>query len=337
MDKIEEGFAILDVLEEQDHIVGSAKDTWKPLVETKEEWVQYYSDHSERQNLGGGFDSYSCCNFHYLRPVETIFNIQIDKESVRWITEEDIQWLKDKGYAKLENGKWRVNFSDRFNAITSGTVPRLGNSGRTVALAGRNIGLIPQDMLPFTQETKEDEYFDENEITQEMWDLADAFQKRFDIGFKFLNPNVKEQYDEWVLLSPFSIYICCGCPWVAGVQQKCFNTTNHCVTDLGIEDTDEKRYGDTYYRKQKDNTYKLYRRVAKDFVVYNLGYVYTLKSKSLTNNEEDMKFIQEEGDKNIYLDTGNGTKQMVVDMDTKDALEGKSGNGTLVWVPRIID
>lgn len=73
-----------------------------------------------------------------------------------------------------------------------------------------------------------------------------------------------------------------------------------------------------------------------------------IKLDYLGNNIKDMKFKQIRGDKNVYLvDDIKGTKIMIVDMPTLEALDGQIeevlelagyiDKGTLIWCERIIN
>ena len=154
--QIQESFVILDVIEPQDHLVGNASSNWEPLVADKSVWKDYV-DNLERQ-YNSWFDTYHCTNFAYAKPVAAIFNYQLDHPESRWITDDDIQWLHNNGY--IVNG--RVNFSEWYSGLTSGTKPDVGNSGRVVATAGREFGMIPEAMLPFTANTRKEEFFDKS-------------------------------------------------------------------------------------------------------------------------------------------------------------------------------
>ena len=290
-----------------------------------------YVDNLESQNLSG-FDNWSCVTYVVLKSVAAIFNYKIKNKI---FSDHKIQWLKDNGYVKQNaDGEWRVNFSERFNSVLSGTIPRQGNSGRNVANSVRHDGAIPQEMLDFTRFTTEDEFYNRDSITQEMIDLGLEFASMFDVSYEWYNPNDEEAANYYLQFSLGVWFIACGCPWVENIQQRCLLVANHSVG--GREQRiHEDVLGDTYARIQSDGSYKNIRRVAKDFKYHSFGLAMFVTE--LNNNDDDMIFIQEEGDKNIYLDTGDGTKQMIADMPTKEALEGKRGNGTLVWVDRIID
>lgn len=133
-----------------------------------------WKDFSSRAELQKRpFETWSCVTFSALDCLETIGNYRTVN---KLFSEEQVKWLKDKGYTDDDG---YLNFSDRFISIMSGT-SRNGNSLDTVAETIRSKGLIPEKMLPWGGDTV-DEYWDKNVITQAMLDLGKEFLTRFTI------------------------------------------------------------------------------------------------------------------------------------------------------------
>lgn len=107
------------------------------------------------------------------------------------LSKENKRWLEQNGYI-TENGK--VEFSDRFNAILSGTT-RNGNSLKAPIESIRKDGLIPKSMLPANSQMTWEDYHNQADITPQMIYLGKEFTKRFTINY------------ERVLASTFAEYL----------------------------------------------------------------------------------------------------------------------------------
>ncbi len=92
---------------------------------------------------------------------------------------ESKRWLEANGY--VQDG--RVDFSDRYIAINSGTT-RQGNSLKAPLEAIRANGLIPKPMLPAEKWMNFATYIDPTSITQQMRDLGAEFSRRFQINYE---------------------------------------------------------------------------------------------------------------------------------------------------------
>jgi len=136
-------------------------------------WIPYLPS-NEKQTKG--YRTSACTNFSSTSCIEIDFTYRLKNNL---ISPNNLKWLKDNGYFD-DNGN--INFSDRFDAVVSGTEPSWGNSLKTVAEAKRKYGLIPERMLPWAENV--DEYFDENNITPEMYAMGQEFLKRFPINYE---------------------------------------------------------------------------------------------------------------------------------------------------------
>ena len=142
----------------------------------------------ECQNIGD--EKMDCSTRGALNLLETKLNWLIRYKK---ISADNIKFLKDNGYIK--DGK--IELSDRFNAILSGTT-RQGNSLKAPLDTIRshsdpkdNIGVIPKSMFP--QVSIFENYYNPNNITDEMRKLGQEFLKRFTINYeKVLEVNMPE-------------------------------------------------------------------------------------------------------------------------------------------------
>lgn len=148
----------------------------KVVLNPSLDWTQY-APSTERQYLPG-FDTLSCTTFSALNDIEMISGLKIEKKFFR---EENIKWLNDNGYVD-ENGK--VNFSDRYIAILSGTT-MLGNNFVSVGDAIIKYGLIPEKDLPLSG-SNWNEYMDPKLITPAMLQKGQEFRKRFLPGYEWV-------------------------------------------------------------------------------------------------------------------------------------------------------
>lgn len=168
MNEISKG-VIQDVIKYDAWVAGASLSKIEYL-DKKTKWKDF-SSRSEIQRRP--FETWGCVTFSGLDCIETILNYKI---AYKLIPDEQVKWLKDKGYMDDDG---YLNFSDRFIHILSGT-GKQGNSFDTVAETFRNKGLIPERMLPWGGKNFE-EYADKNVITQAMLDLGKEFLTRFTI------------------------------------------------------------------------------------------------------------------------------------------------------------
>lgn len=140
------------------------------------DWTPYLPQGEEQ--FGVGFDSMSCTSFSYTNAVETYLNYLILGKK---LTTGTMKWLSDEGYIGPDG---KVNFSDRFLAIMSGTTQK-GNQLNKVAETARTVGLIPNSMLPFGGTTWQ-EFMNPDVITKEMTDKATEFLTHFKLSYEWV-------------------------------------------------------------------------------------------------------------------------------------------------------
>jgi hypothetical protein len=218
-------------------------------------------------------DTWGCVSFSALNVLEAKFNYFIKH---KLFSEENIQWLRDKGYLN-ENDE--MNCSDWFIVLMSGTRPYKGNFVRTVWETMRKTsGLIPQHMTPNGLNTV-DKYYDKSNITQEMKDLGKEFLERFKIFYEYVPTDDLEKLKEVFKYSALQVLIAL-CPKKNGIHQRCDRKIIHAVSLPRIkEDLDYLELFDQY---SLNGNY--IRKVSKDYLTYKWAvacYIKELNKKNI--------------------------------------------------------
>ena len=213
---------------EQDWIFGAISPTCIAEIPPLEREVCL--PQGEKQNIGS--EKMDCATRGPINILETKFTYLIKNKI---ISEKNIAWLHDKGYITLDG---KVEFSDRFVAINSGTTEQ-GNSLkapldaiRTHSDENKNCGLIPKFMFPQIDDF--DEYYDASKITDEMRKLGHDFLDRFSINYeKVLESQIPTMLKRDVLdLAGFA--------WpepIDGEYPRTDNIPNHCFMGLNLPST----------------------------------------------------------------------------------------------------
>jgi len=178
-------------------------------------WTPYLPKNEKQRQ---GFESMCCTNFSSTTAVEILMTRLIEENL---ISKDNLDWLKDNGYID-ETG--HINFSDRFDAIVSNTNPDYGNTLKAPAEAKHKYGLIPEKLLPWTD--NKTDYFNRAKITPEMFALGLEFLKHFQINYEFVYP---AQYSEALKVSPLA-GACFAWPNpINGIYPRSTNQINHAI------------------------------------------------------------------------------------------------------------
>lgn len=118
-----------------------------------------------------GFDSMSCVSFSALNSLEAQFAWLIKNKK---LSVAQMNFLSENGYLDADG---KVNFSDRFTAIMSGTM-RNGNYFTNVWDSIRRDGLLPERDFPMGGNNW-DEYHDKTKITEAMKAKAKKILEHF--------------------------------------------------------------------------------------------------------------------------------------------------------------
>lgn len=210
------------------------------------DWTPYLP--SGEDQFGIGWDSMSCASFSYTSTVETYLNFLIKEKR---ITAFNNKWLADNGYIGPDG---KVNFSDRFLAIMSGTTIS-GNSLNKVAETARTVGLIPQSMLLFGGNSW-GEFMNPEAITPDMIKKGKEFLQRFKLSYewfmwnndRFLDANEQKLLADSLRQLPVQV----GIPFPASHAielisckddlVRLFDTYQPYIKDKKIDNTDNGAY-----------------------------------------------------------------------------------------------
>lgn len=162
-----------------------------PEVMPSADWTNYVPT-GEKQYKYATFDTFSCTTFSFLNEIETWVNWH---KANNHFTQKQIETMNSLGF--FADGKF--NCSDRFTAITSGTMSN-GNYFQNVGDAVRNKGLLPESLLPFGGNSQV-EYLDKTLITPEMTAKALKILDILDISYEWTDvatiPNSLKQCPIW--------------------------------------------------------------------------------------------------------------------------------------------
>ncbi|MCK9371290.1 D-Ala-D-Ala carboxypeptidase family metallohydrolase [Candidatus Dojkabacteria bacterium] len=146
-----------------------------PDVMPSADWRDFLPS-GEKQYKYATFDTFSCTTFSFLNEIETWVNWH---KANNHFSQKQIETMNSLGY--FADGKF--NCSDRFTAITSGTMPN-GNYFQNVGDAVRKVGLLPEVLLPFGG-NNQTEYLDKTKITPAMYETAKKILDILEISYEW--------------------------------------------------------------------------------------------------------------------------------------------------------
>lgn len=286
---------IIEEPNDKDWKLGSAE-FGKEILVPGGDWAPYLPTHEKQRK---GYETMACTNFSSTSAIEIYFTYLIKNKK---ISVGNLNWLKENGYLDVQGF---VNFSDRFDALVSGTGPN-GNSLKAPAEAKRKYGLIPEGVLPWTSNYKD--YFDKNKITQEMFNLGLEFLKRFSINYEFVYSN---KFVKGLEFSPLA-GACYAWSWTKdGIYQRSDGRINHAICK--IKPPRIWHILDSYdpFIKKLANNYK--------FLHYAIRYIIR---ENVTEEQEDnsmsLKTIKFETDPRIFIVSPNDEKELLWIHDDDD-------------------
>lgn len=294
---------------EEDWLLGKA-DFGKQVLVPDGDWTPYWPSNEKQKN---GFESLCCTNFSSTSDIEIMMTRMLIKNE---ISKSNVEWLKENGYFDKND---RINFSDRFDAIISGTNPNSGNSLKSPAEAKRKMGLIPESMLPWID--NKNKYFDKNSVTQEMYKLGQEFLRRFQINYEKV---YRENFAEGLKYSPLAGALFA---WNGrderGVYYRVNEGINHAI--VIIRPPHLWKIGDSY-----DPFHKL---LDDDYIFLNYAYRYIITEHQVDehkpNNNKKMKTIKFKTDPRIFAVSNNNSKNImwIGGKDGWDTYKQFLGNG----------
>jgi len=204
---------ILAPIVETDYMFGKLGDT--EIRVSDGNWTQFLPANEKQRQ---GFESMCCTNFSSTSAVEILFTRLIE---LKLMSVGNLKWLNDNGYIDVGG---HINFSDRFDALVSGTSPDYGNTLKAPADAKHKYGLIPESVLPWTD--SEVDYFNKTKITPQMYVLGQEFLKRFTINYEMVYAS---DYATALRISPLAGACFAWNGINNGVYYRVENPTNHAI------------------------------------------------------------------------------------------------------------
>lgn len=194
MNDIPKESVIIDELDPRTWIAGAESGVpYKELLQAPD-WSPFMPTYENQ--IRDGFDAVSCVTYQGLSSLE----FQLERMRQRGLLRKEIlDFFIDNGYIDSNN---KINFSDRFSSIMSGTTWH-GNNMTNPMDSFRRDGVIPEKMLPYPDLTQFKDadgritrdyecfkfYSNPAVITQEMKDLGKKFLKFFDIRYEVVYYN----------------------------------------------------------------------------------------------------------------------------------------------------
>lgn len=233
------------------------------------DWTQFLPKNEKQRQ---GFESMCCTNFSSTSAIEILMTRLIE---LKLISVGNLKWLSDNGYL---DDTGHINFSDRFDALISGTKLNEGNTLKAPADAKHKYGLIPEKLLPWTD--NQVDYFNKSKITPTMYSLGKEFLTRFSINYEMV---YRKDFVEALKVSPLATAVYAWDGNNNGVYYKVNNNINHAVPIIKKPDT--WNIFDSYD--------PFIKKLANDFIFFDYGIRYIIRENTI--DEEDVK-------KNMQID-----------------------------------
>ena len=185
----------------------------------------------EKQKLNR-FDSYACVTESATSSCESQLIWQLNNTYFPIFVRK---WLEDNGYFD-ENGL--CNFSDRYIAKLSGTIPNRGNTPKKVWDAIRHYGLVPEKDWPVWEDMQQSEFY--AEVPQSVKDKGAEFLKYFDIQYEWMygagTPTEAHNlpFKKHFVQAPIQTITACCVPWSYGIIPACPSQPTHATLAVGI-------------------------------------------------------------------------------------------------------
>jgi len=272
-------YVIIEDIKPDDWLFGvSAIDN---IIKVKDgNWTPYLPN-NEKQHID--FETFGCTNWSSTTAVEILITRLI---VLGLISPENLEWLKNNGSGFSyfdDNGK--INCSDRFDALGSGTNPKWGNSLKAPAQFKHDFGLIPERMLPMVKDKIK--FWDKSDVTQEMWDLGKEFLTRFKINFEVV---YEKEFAEALKVSPLAIAVYGWNGVSNGIYIRTENKINHAVTM--IKPPEIWNIMDSYN--------PFIKRLANNFKFLGYAYRYIVTELNVEDNNMNNTIVDEELKDRLY-------------------------------------
>jgi len=241
-------------------------------------WKPYKLEHELQFNSVSLYDTQFCVTYSAIKVIGYLLNYYISKSK---ISQDNLNWLKEKGYIK--NGLF--NASERFNASLGGTDEN-GAYQFKIANSIYNYGLIPQDLFPLADNFKDN--INHKFITQAMYDLGKEFKKRFTVNYQWVD-SVKDQlpYSPVQVIVKFANY---------NKPEDILSPKgepNHAVCDIFSTET---------YNEVQDTYWQEFKRYNPSFTFSYLSYKLTINN----NNNMDIAEWLKDNDRKWVRNSNTG-------------------------------
>lgn len=218
----------------------------------------------------GRNDFMDCATRSPINIAETIFNYALQNNLLH---PDNVRWLRQIGYiVKDNNGKEKIEFSDRFIACKSGTTDG-GNSLKAPVEAVYKYGLIPKAMFKGNSDMYRSEYLNASFITSSMEDTGKEFKRRFPVQFYKI---YKHQFEKCLPTSPVDV---AGYAWLnpnnEGIYPNPNMTPNHAFMYFAIP---KYKIFDNYIDSHDGDWIK---RLAEDYLLLQYGYWMVFRQRKL--------------------------------------------------------
>lgn len=182
------------------------------------DWLSLNTSEDSEFQMNKNFDSYSCVTFGNLKAItallKKVYNVDED-------------------------------YSERFIAVLSNTVPGQGNSVRNVLEAIRKYGLVLEKDFPsITENMTEPEYFDRDNITEDILKKGREWLAKWEFNWETIYPS----NDNIRKALKYSPVVTIGYAWAQsdGIYYDYGKSANHCFVIEKIDDSGYKYVMDTY-------------------------------------------------------------------------------------------
>lgn len=241
------GGVIIEAPSPTDFIAGSTSPIVPEPLLINGDWRPYASQNERQQILlsdGSRIETNGCTNFtsvHHV--VGTRLNLLLANGILSTNYPAAYDFLCKNGYVGADG---KVDLSERYGYIKSGTNPNEGNSGSKVSQSFRNFGIVPGSVLPNDGCTSIQEYVTSSPQADA---LGQESLKYFDFSWQVIPP---DQTDKWMVTSPLMWFIPV-CPGYSedNPVKTCNDQIQHAVGKIAVSDPN-KHVLDSYAPFLKD-------------------------------------------------------------------------------------
>lgn len=222
-----------DVIVPEDYIFGGLTKIPKENLQPDKDWTPYLPM-KEYQNLFG-VETFACVTFTILNCVETLIKKKYNEER---------------------------NYSDRFLAAISGTKEG-GNSPKIVGEFLRKIGVVPQELWPFSENINTFDKFYEK-VPPKLYKLANEFNAEWEFGYEYVMPGGLE---EALISSPLLMSVSAWHQDKDGYYYNPGVSNNHATTYVKAVSNDYRLVFDSYDSVSKKVKWDTMPEVAMRFYI----------------------------------------------------------------------